>query len=96
MSTVPLAEVKARLSEFVSQVKTEHDRVTVTVHGKPAAVLISPEDLESLEETIAILADEPLMQQLLIAETEIAQGQGESLEQLQDAMMERKRKSSVA
>jgi antitoxin YefM len=96
MSTVPLAEVKAHLSEFVSRVQAEHDRVTVTVHGKPSAVLISTEDLESMEETIAILADEPLMQQLLAAETEIAQGQGESLEQLEAAMAERKRKSSVA
>jgi hypothetical protein len=49
-----------------------------------------------MEETIAILADVPLMQQLLAAEAEIAQGQGESLEQLQNVMAERKRNSSVA
>jgi prevent-host-death family protein len=95
MSSVPLAEVKAHLSEFVSRVQAEHERVTVTVHGKPSAVLMSTEDLESMEETIGILADEPLMRQLLKAEAEIAQGQGESLEQLQIAMAERKRKSSV-
>jgi prevent-host-death family protein len=95
MSSVPLAEVKAHLSEFVSRVQAEHERVTVTVHGKPSAVLMSTEDLESMEETIGILADEPLMRQLLTAEAEIAQGQGESLEQLQVAMAERKRKSSV-
>ena len=58
-------------------------------------VTMSTEDLESMEETIGILADEPLMRQLLKAEAEIAQGQGESLEQLQIAMAERKRKSSV-
>lgn len=48
-----------------------------------------------MEETIGIIADEPLMRQLLTAEAEIAQGQGESIEQLQIAMAERKRKSSV-
>jgi DNA ligase (NAD+) len=44
-----LAEVKAHLSELVSRVNGQHERVTVTVHGKPSAVLISAEDLESLE-----------------------------------------------
>jgi prevent-host-death family protein len=96
MSTVPLAEVKAHLSKLVSRVQVEHDRVTVTVHGKPMAVLMATEDLEAMDETIAILADVPLAQQLLAAEAKIAQGQGESLEQLQNVMAERKRKSRVA
>lgn len=96
MSTLPLAEVKAHLSELVSRVQTEHDRVTVTVHGKPSAVLLAPEDLESLEETIAVLSDDALVSQLICAEAEIADGQGETLEQLTAAMEERKRKSSVA
>ncbi len=54
---VPLATVKARLSEFVSRVSGQHERVTVTVQGRPSAVLRSVEDLESLAETLAVLAD---------------------------------------
>ena len=54
MSLLPLAEVKAHLSEVVQRVSTQHERVTITVHGRPAAVLISVDDLESLEETIAV------------------------------------------
>ena len=96
MSTLSLAEVKAHLSELVSRVQTEHDRVTVTVHGKPSAVLLAPEDLESLEETIAVLSNDALVSQLISAEAEIADGKGETLEQLTVAMEERKRKSSVA
>ena len=96
MSILPLAEVKAHLSELVSRVQTEHDRVTVTVRGKPSAVLLAPEDLESLEETIAVLSDDALVSQLISAEAEIADGQGETLEQLTAAMEERKRKSSDA
>lgn len=57
MSTQSLASVKARLSEVVSSVRTTHERVTITRNGEPAAVLISPDDLESLEETLAILTD---------------------------------------
>ena len=48
-----LGEAKAHLSELVARVGGQHDRVTVTVHGRPVAVLVAVDDLESLEETIA-------------------------------------------
>jgi prevent-host-death family protein len=95
VSTMSLADAKAHLSELVNRVQSEHDRVTLTVHGKPSAVLISQEELESLQETIAVLSDQPLVQQLLASESEIAQGQGETLEQLSAAMQVRKRNSRV-
>ena len=53
MTVTSLANVKAQLSAFVEAVATTHERVVITRNGEPAAVLISPEDLESLEETIA-------------------------------------------
>ncbi|MGH9959204.1 MAG: type II toxin-antitoxin system Phd/YefM family antitoxin, partial [Pyrinomonadaceae bacterium] len=53
MTTMPLAEVKARLSELVGRVQTHHERVTVTVHGRPSAVLIAVEDLEALQEILS-------------------------------------------
>lgn len=57
METLPLADVKNRLSEVVERVASENDRVTITRNGRPAAVLVSPADLESLEETLAVLSD---------------------------------------
>ena len=54
---LPLAEVKNRLSEVVEQVETQHARVTITKHGRPAAVVISADDLDSLEETLRVLSD---------------------------------------
>ncbi len=59
---MPLADVKNRLSEVVDRLEREHGRVVITKHGHPAAVVISVEDLESLEETLemgseALLAD---------------------------------------
>lgn len=89
-STLPLAEVKAHLSELVSRVNAEHDRVTVTVHGRPSAVLLAVEDVEALEETIAILSDTETMQRLIEAEGEIARGEGETEEQLAEAMRRRR------
>lgn len=90
MSALPLAEVKAHLSEVVQRVSTQHERVTITVHGRPAAVLISVDDLESLEETIAVLSDADLMQQLRESEAERAAGLMESAEDLDRAMQARR------
>jgi prevent-host-death family protein len=62
--TLPLSSVKAHLSELIDRVENQHDRVVVTRNGKPAAVLVSHDDLESLEETLTILSDPALMNQL--------------------------------
>jgi antitoxin YefM len=74
MSTEPLRTVKDRLSEFVERVQREHDRVTITKNGTPAAVLISTEDLEALEETIEILGDRKAVKELREAELAVAAG----------------------
>lgn len=58
---LPLAEVRSRLSEVVDEVEREHARVTITKHGRPAAILISPDDLESLEETLSLLSNPAVM-----------------------------------
>lgn len=56
-TTLPLAEVRERLSPIVTSVESTHERVVITKNGRPAAVLIAWEDLESLDETLEILAD---------------------------------------
>jgi antitoxin YefM len=52
MKTTSLADVRSQLSKYVEDVVTTHERVTITRNGRPAAVLISAEDLEALEETL--------------------------------------------
>lgn len=89
-----LAEVKAHLSELIGRVNTQHERVTVTVHGKPSAVLIATEDLESLEESLAILSDPDTMQRLAASDAELARGVGMSEAELARATAERKRHSA--
>ena len=76
---LPLAEVKNRLSEVVEQVEAEHARVTITKHGRPAAVLISSDDLESLEETLALLSDLIVMAQVRESRAELLRGDAEPL-----------------
>ncbi len=70
-----LADVKNRLSEVVEQVEVEHARVTITKHGRPAAVLISADDLESLEETLALLSDPEVLTQIRASRAEVGAGQ---------------------
>jgi prevent-host-death family protein len=90
MSTLPLAEVKSHLSELISRVASQHERVTVTVHGRPSAVLLAVEDLEALEETIAVLSDQDALAQTTASERELARGEGESEEQLAEVMRRRR------
>ncbi len=71
---VPLADVKNRLSEVVERLEREHGRVVITKHGRPAAVMLSVEDLQSLEETLEILSDPALMRSIRRAEREAASG----------------------
>jgi prevent-host-death family protein len=92
MSTVlSLAEMKSHLSEVVGRVKSQHERVMVTVHGKPSAVLVSVDDLESLEETVAVLSDSEALRRLTASDAELSRGQGESQADLDSAMRRRRR-----
>ena len=72
--TLPLATVKARFSEIVDRVARQQDRVIVTRNGQPAAVLVSTDDLESLEETLAVMSDPSLMAQIRASEKAAAGG----------------------
>jgi prevent-host-death family protein len=74
-----LREVKNRLSEVVDQVEREHDRVIITRHGKPAAVVISTDDLASLEETLEVVSRPQLISQIRDSLAEISSGQVEVL-----------------
>jgi len=74
-----LADVKNRLSEVIDKLEREHGRVVVTKHGRPAAVMISVDDLESLEETLEILSNPGLMAAVRAGEEDVAQRRTERL-----------------
>jgi antitoxin YefM len=76
---VALADAKNRLSEVVERLEREHGRVVITKHGRPAAVMLSVEDLESLEETLQILSDAALMRSMRRAQREADAGKATRL-----------------
>jgi prevent-host-death family protein len=92
MTVLPLGEVKSHLSELVGRVHDHHERVTVTVHGRPSAVLVAPEDLERLEETLEILRDPETMKRLASSDAELARGESVSAEDLAETMRRRRSK----
>ncbi|WP_158546690.1 type II toxin-antitoxin system Phd/YefM family antitoxin [Halopolyspora algeriensis] len=75
MKTLPLAEVKAKLSSLLSEVEREHDEITVTRNGVPSAVVISADEWESLQETLAVLSDQDALADLKEARETTAEGE---------------------
>ena len=72
--TLPFSEVKAHLSEVADRVEREHDRIVVTRNGRPSFVLLSPDDLAALEESLEILQDDELMESLRTSRRQAASG----------------------
>jgi prevent-host-death family protein len=71
---LPLGEVKNHLSEVVERLEREHGRVVITKHGHPAVVMLSVEDLESLEETLQVLSHPELLKEIRAAQKEVKAG----------------------
>jgi antitoxin YefM len=74
MSIEPLREVRDHLSEYVDRVERQHERIVLTRNGHAAAVLISPEDLAQLEETIDVLGDPDALADIREADAAYARG----------------------
>ena len=62
--TLPLSEVKTRLPELVAGVDEREEEVVVTKNGRPAAVLVNVQEYARLKETLDVLSDPALMQQI--------------------------------
>jgi prevent-host-death family protein len=87
--TLPLAEIKAHLSEIVDRVEREHDRVVLTRNGRPAAVIMSPADLEALEDTLELLSDPSAMADIKAARADVTKGRVLSAEELRAKYLRR-------
>ena len=82
-STVPVTEAKAKFLELVARVSERDDEIVITKKGKPAAVLVSIEEFQSLKESFEILKDPDLMQKLRLAHAYAQNGgQGASFEKV--------------
>ena len=75
MSIESVRSVRDHFSEVVERVERHHERVTVTRNGRAAVVLISPDDLAALEETIEVLSDSAALADIREADAAYARGE---------------------
>lgn len=64
MKTLSLSEAKIKLSALIDSIGITNEEVLITKNGRPAAVLVSPDEFESLRETLAIRSDNDLMEEI--------------------------------
>lgn len=72
--SLSLSEAKIRLPELADRIESQYERIMVTRQGRPSFVLMSLDDLESLEETLEILQDEELLRSLRLSQQDAAVG----------------------
>ena len=74
MKNVSLSEAKDKLSALVDEVDTTHEIIQITRHGRVAAVIMSADDLDSLNETLHALRTPGLAAELTQANSDYAAG----------------------
>ncbi len=79
MRILPLAEAKAKLSRLVADVANTDEEVTITKNGRATAVLMSYEEFESWQETLAVLSDRELVEELRTGLRQLKQERGKPL-----------------
>jgi len=67
---LPVSEVRGKLPKLVKQIREEGRHLVITKNGRPAAVMISPEELETLE----IMTDKKLLVSIAKAQDDIKAG----------------------
>ncbi|WP_312626522.1 type II toxin-antitoxin system Phd/YefM family antitoxin [Pseudofrankia sp. BMG5.37] len=91
VTVLPFTEARNRLSDLIDEVERTHDRVEITRHGRAVAVLISPDDLAAIEETLEVLASRETMRQLAESRAAVEAGDVLDAEELAALMAKRAR-----
>lgn len=79
---ISISDARTNLPDLVSMVSNNLDRVVITVNGKPKAILVSAQELESLEETAEVLAIPGALASIKKGEQQFKKGQFVKLEDL--------------
>lgn len=82
-NVVPLATAKAKMSEYINNIKNGLDHVIITQNGIPVIAMIDIDELYSLYETIDVLSDKETMENLKKSKEEYEKGKYTTLEDLE-------------
>lgn len=88
MTTLPVAEARAKLSKLVEEAARTHERFEITRNGQRAAVLLGADDFDALRETIAVLADAELIRDHLEGLAALRRGDALSMADLAETLRE--------
>jgi antitoxin YefM len=86
MATLPIADARSHLSKLIDEAMTTHERFEITRNGHRAAVLLSADDYDTLQETITVLSDTELLTAHREGEAAIDAGDYLDADQLAHAM----------
>ena len=64
MKTLSLSEAKMKLSALIDSIGVTDEEIVITKNGRPAAVLVSPDEFESWRETLVVRSDSELMEEI--------------------------------
>ncbi|MDR7300374.1 type II toxin-antitoxin system Phd/YefM family antitoxin [Haloactinomyces albus] len=84
MSVLPVGDARDHFSDLLGDVERTHERVTITRHGRAVAVVMSPEDLESLEETMDLLATPGALAEVQESAADIEAGRTVGIDEIRD------------
>jgi PHD/YefM family antitoxin component YafN of YafNO toxin-antitoxin module len=70
------------------------ERVSVTRYGRPVAVLLSSDDLEAIEETLASLSDPAAMREIEQGRAAIARGDVATKDEIEALRIQRRTRSA--
>jgi antitoxin YefM len=86
MTIMPMAQARDHLAELVESVQKTHDRVTLTRHGQPAAVIIAAADLDSILETLDVLSTPGALEAIREGEADVAAGRYVTMDDMRAAV----------
>ncbi len=65
MEALSLSEAKMKLSSLVDRVNTTDEEIVITKNGRPAAILVSPDEFEGWKETLLLRSDPGFLKELI-------------------------------
>lgn len=84
MNTISATDARTKLYDILDDVNKLSKRITITKQGKAQAVLVNPDELESLEETLEILKDKRAIASISQSVKEIKEGKLLSFKEVTD------------
>ncbi|MGH3435133.1 MAG: type II toxin-antitoxin system Phd/YefM family antitoxin [Sciscionella sp.] len=94
MTAIPLGDARDHLSEYVTDVERTHNRVPISRYGKVAAVLVSADELASLDETVDILTTPGALEEIEQGQAEIDRGEYVTADEMTRVLADRRRRTA--